>query len=117
MNIFEPTPGQLAEYEKWIAARPPAVAAVARRFQPWKLYRLPSGHRVTVYSFGEKPDGTVTLTVTVSGDFNLVTFERNVFGVNPDNLTECDLPAAGERLGALFNVAGWPTGPKQNEVN
>ncbi len=40
-----------------------------------------------------------TVTVAVSGEFNAVTFERQVFGVNPDDLDECDLPAKDEVTG------------------
>ena len=54
-----------------------------------------TGHRVTMYSYSE--NGTVTVNVT--GDYNVVVFERQVFGISPDDLEECDLPAPGEFLG------------------
>ena len=57
-----------------------------------------SGHRVTLYSYAE--DGTVT--VNVCGDWNVVTFERRVFGVSPDDLEECDVPDNDEPRGALL---------------
>lgn len=88
-----------AEWDAWVASRPPVVKDLAERFPPNRLYQLKSsGHRVVMYSYSE--DGTVT--VTVSGDYNLLTFERHVFGVKPDDLEECDLPAPGERLGVMF---------------
>jgi hypothetical protein len=75
------------------------VRAVAERFDIWTLYRLKSsGDRVMLQSF----DGDGTLTVAVSGKFNLVIAERQVFGVPPDDLEECDLPAPDEKLGALM---------------
>jgi len=100
-NVFEPTEEQQKNWAQWVAERPDNVRAVAERFLPWKLYRMRStGHRVTVYSLGEHPDGTVTLTVNVTGEFNLLSFERRVFGISPDDLEECDLPAKDEPLGS-----------------
>jgi hypothetical protein len=102
MNYGEPTAEQEAGWAAWVASRPPVVRAVAERFFPWKLYRLKSsGHRVTIHSFDE-PEGEtpVTLKVIVSGEFNLVAFERTVFGIAPDDLEECDLPDPDEPVGS-----------------
>lgn len=97
----EPTLTQEREWKKWVASRPVGVRAVASRFEPWSLYRLKStGHRVTVQSFGETEDGTVTLTVAVTGEFNKVLHERAVFGIDPNDLEPCNLPLPGEPLGA-----------------
>lgn len=101
-NIYEPTDEQERTYQEWLGSRPTHVRAVASKFRPWKLYRL-GKHRVTVYSFGEKHDGTITLTVNVRAEYNLVVFERSVFGVNPDDLVECDLPGSDEPVGTLFS--------------
>ncbi len=102
-RLVDPTPEQEAGYRAWVASRPPAVRAVAERFDPWSLYRMkPSGHRVTIASFGEGDHG-VTLTVTVSADYNLVMFERQVFGVHPDDLEPCDPPSAEEPVGAMLS--------------
>ncbi len=99
----EPTKKQEKGWKTWVQKRPPNVRAVAERFELWSLYRMaPTGSRVTIASFGEAEDGTVTLTVTISAQFNMVMFERNVFGVNPDDLTPCELPAADEPLGAMM---------------
>jgi hypothetical protein len=99
----EPTPQQKAGWREWVASRPPNVRAVAERFDPWSLYRLkPDGHRVTLYSLGEHEDGSVTVTVDVLGQFNLVPFERRVFGIPPGDLEPCDLPADGEPVGAVL---------------
>lgn len=100
---IEPTAGQIREWKKWVAKRPPHVRAVAEKFDPWTLYRMRStGHRVTLVSFGEAPDKTVTLTVAVLGRFNATAFERQVFGIDPADLTECDLPAPDEPVGAIL---------------
>lgn len=48
----------------------------------------PTGQRVTIYSYSE--DGTVTVNVT--GEYNLTMFDTQVFGINPDDLEPCELP-------------------------
>jgi hypothetical protein len=86
-------------WEEWVSGRPPVVQDLCRKLPPDLLYRMKStGHRVTVYSYGE--DGTVTVLVT--GDYNLVTFDREVFGIKPEDLEECDLPPEGEPLGTVL---------------
>jgi hypothetical protein len=103
--IFEPRREQIEGWKEFVGSRPPAVRAIAERFEPWRLYRMKStGHRVTVHSFSE-PDGVgrVTLTVNVLGTFNLVEFERQVFGVEPEDLEECELPGENEPVGAALS--------------
>lgn len=102
-RIYEPTPEQEAGYREWVASRPDVVRKVAEKFEPWSLYRMKNtGNRVTLVSFGEEENGGVSLTVNISADYNAITFERQVFGVSPDNLEPCDLPMPNEPLGALF---------------
>lgn len=109
--IFEPTDEQKTAWAEFVASRPDNVKAVAERFFPWILYRLKSsGHRVTLCSFGEHEDGTVTLTVNVTGEFNAVMFERSVFGISPDDLEECELPTEDESTGTLM-------GPQDVDAN
>jgi hypothetical protein len=94
----DPTPEQQAAWTSWLAARPPGIRAVASRFDPWTLYRLrDSGHRVTFLGCddGDPP----TVRVGVSAKWNLVGFERQVYGVRPEELVECDLPAPDEPVG------------------
>ena len=84
------------EWRRWVDSRPLAVRAIAERLRPNRLYRMKNtGQRVTMYSISE--NGTVTVDVT--GQFNLIDFERQVFGVDPNNLEECDLPASDEPVG------------------
>ena len=98
----EPTEHNIRGYTEWIATRPEAVQAVARRFDPWTLYRMKStGQRVCVIGFDEMEAGGVCVRVEVSGDFNFVTHERQVYGIDPDDLVECDLPTAAEITGSL----------------
>lgn len=91
----------IAAWREWVAECPPSVQKVCERIVPWKLYRMKStGHRVTVYSYDENMDGTITLKVDVTGTYNLVAFERRVFGVAPESIEECDLPSPDELLGS-----------------
>jgi len=93
-------------WKKWVESRPPLVLALCKKFPPNRLYKMTdSGHRVTIRSYSE--DGT--LTVNVTGEFNRVAFNRQVFGVQPKDLEECELPGDNELLGTIL------TDP--NEVN
>lgn len=99
MKITKPNESQLRAWKKWVKARPPAVRAIAERLDPWTLYRLkPTGQRVTLVSIYE--DGTVKVSIT--GQYNVIMFDRDVFGINPDDLEECDLPEPGEATGAVM---------------
>lgn len=102
-QFTESTSEQKAGWSQWVAERPDNVRKVAERFDPWTLYRMKdTNQRVTLYSFGEQADGGVTVTVNITGQFNLIAFDRQVFGVDPDDLEECDLPE-GEPLGEVLN--------------
>ena len=90
-------------WDRWVAERPAVIQEMCRRLPPNRLYRLKSsGHRVTIRSYCE--DGTVT--VYVAGEYNRVVFSRHVFGVDPNDLVECELPAPGEDLGDTCAEAG-----------
>lgn len=97
-RFIQPTPEQEKDWLKWVSERPTKVRKIAERFEPWSLYRLQGRERVTIYSFCE--DGTVT--VVVSKEWNLVTFERRVFDINPNDLVPCELPSNDEVVGALL---------------
>jgi len=85
-------------WSEWLAAQPPRIRALIARYPPNRLYRMADGKRVTIVAYRE--DGTVA--VDVSGEFNLVPFERSVFGVDPADLVECELPYADELVGVLM---------------
>ena len=92
-----------AAWEDWVSSRPPVVQDLCRRYPPDRLYSMkPPGQRVTLVSYSE--NGTVT--VDVSAQWNVVTFERQVFGVDPATLEECDLPADDEPTGAVLTAEG-----------
>lgn len=106
-RYFEPTQDQQDGFKAWIAERPASVQAIADKFPPWELFLLKtSNHRVFIRSFDEHTDGTVTLTVVVSGRFNLVMFERAVFGIKPEDLEPCDVPGPEEPIGAVLDHDG-----------
>mgnify|MGYP001186317957 CR=1 FL=1 len=99
-NWYEPTQQQVSDWAAWVAERPEGVRLVAEQFFPWKLYRLTgTDQRVTIQAFGENDNGPVTVRVAVRAKFNFVSFERDVFGIAPSDLVECDLPEPSERLG------------------
>lgn len=84
---------------EWVASRPPIVKAVCEKLPPDRLYRMKStGSRVTLYSYSE--DGTVTVDIT--GQYNAHMMDRQVFGIDPNDLEECDLPGPDEPLGTLL---------------
>jgi hypothetical protein len=98
--LKEFSPEEARDWDDFVASRPPAVADLCRRFPPNRLYRLKdTGHRVTISSYFEGG----TLKVFVGAEFNQVMFEREVFGISPDNLEECDLPEAAEPTGAAMS--------------
>ena len=96
MILEEYTPETQAKWDAWVATLPANVQEVAKRLPPNRLYLLKSsGHRVTLRSYND--NGSVSVDVT--GRFNRVIFGRTVFGVLPEDLEECDGPAAGEDVG------------------
>src|SRR5687767_7352121 len=97
---MQPSNEQLAGFANWYDERPQVIKDLIRELDMWTLYRLKeTGHRCTIYSYNE--DGTVSVAIT--GQFNLINFGRRVFGIKPEDLEECDLPAPGEPLGITMN--------------
>lgn len=95
-RTYEPTPKEFIEYTEWVATRPVVIREMAQRWNPWTLYRMKStGHRVLICSFYEDR----TLRVVVLAQYNLIGFERYVFGIDPDDLEECDLPGPDDPVG------------------
>ncbi len=98
-----PTPEQESGLAQWISERPPQVRVIMERLNFYELFKMKStGQRVIVHSVSE--DGTVT--VSVSAQFNAVLMERSVFGVDPDDLEPCELPAENEIVGAVLSQEG-----------
>lgn len=105
MKHTQPTAEQIRAWENWIVECPESIRAtiVRLRIDPWTLYRLKTtGQRVFILSFFESDTGDkVMCRVAVTGEFNLLTFERSVFGIDPEDLEECDLPEPDEPMGSL----------------
>lgn len=90
-------------WEEWVSTRPPVVQGLCRKYPPDRLYFLkPPGQRVTIVSYNE--NGTVT--VNVSAQWNCLVFEREVFGIDPNDLEECDLPRETDLTGAMLTEEG-----------
>jgi hypothetical protein len=80
-------------WQEWLESRPAKIREVAEKYPPWILYRIKGGSTCGIIaSYGEQEDGSVTVTVDVTGEFNLVIMDRSVFGIKPSDLEECDIP-------------------------
>lgn len=98
-KIIKWTEGQEKAWDSWVSTRPPIIKDLCKRFPPYKLYHLKSsGHRVTLHSYSENG----TITVNVSGEYNAVMFDRQVFGIKPEDLEECDMPRTDEAIGTVL---------------
>jgi hypothetical protein len=89
MIIHEFTEEQQTLWNEWIATRPACVRNMCEKLPANRLYLLKTtGQKVTIYSYSENE----TVTVDVMEEYNPgVLLERRVFGINPDDLEECDL--------------------------
>jgi hypothetical protein len=87
-KLGEMTPKQESDWLEWASERPIQIREICRRFRPDTLYRLkPTGQRGTIYSVSE--NGTVTMDF--HAEFNpLSCIGMQVFGLNPDDIEECD---------------------------
>ncbi len=93
------TDQQQIEWNKWVESRPPIIQDLCRRFPPYNLYKLEStGQRVTIYSYSE--DGT--LTVNITGEYNIVMFDRQVFGIKAKDIEECELLKDTDATGTIL---------------
>lgn len=89
------------EFASWASSRPQVVQDLIASHPPDRLYRIKSsGHRCTICSYNEHG----TITVNITGDYNCVLFDREVFGIDPKSLEECDLPAEHELLGTFLEI-------------
>lgn len=81
----------MLQWEAWLAERPPQVAAVAREYPLYKVYRDANGYDVWITAYDEHLDSdVVTVQILVCQALNphkLVLMDRRVFGVDPKTLT------------------------------
>ena len=89
---FHPT--QTAGWAAWVASRPKVIRDMIDKFNlhPTKVYLLKtSGLCVLVHSLQE--NGTISVNIVKEMNPQKVFMtERSVFGINPADLEECDLP-------------------------
>ncbi len=89
----------------WVKTRPPEIQELCRKLPPDRLYKMEStGNFVTIESYSESGN----VSVGVFKKYNpFIFFDRQVFGVDPDDLHECDLPNIdnSNSLRKLFDVA------------
>ncbi len=87
-------------WRRWVNSRPEVIQKMCKSHPPNLLYKLnTTGHRCRIYSYDENG----TMTVQVTGEYNVVAFARAVFGIKPEELVECDLPDDDEVVGELLN--------------
>lgn len=86
-------------WRRWVNSRPQVIQKMCKSHPPNRLYKMPSGHCCKIYSYDENG----TMTVNVTGEYNLVAFARSVFGMKPEELVECDLPNDDELVGEFLN--------------
>ena len=74
-----------AEWDEWVATRPPVVRALCEKFPPWLYYDMPeTGQVVIVQAYDENG----TMRVLMVGDRVSVPaiMQYEVFGVPPEDL-------------------------------
>lgn len=83
MKLKEITP----ELQTWIDSRPDVVKAVMTKYHPYATYRLAQNNQLCVIE-SVNEDGKVRIVV-----FDEITmmFSHSVFGIDPADLTECDV--------------------------
>lgn len=102
MAIVKPIK-DLTAFRAWVESRPGPVQKMIASHPPDRLYQMKStGQRCTLYSYAE--NGTVTVEIT--GEFNFVAFSRSVFGIDLNDLVECNLPPKDEVVGDVAEEAG-----------
>lgn len=99
-NIVEPTKEKILEISEWVKDRPQIIKDLCGKFSPFKLYYFSQNNcsaclnfKVTIHSY--KEDGT--LDVLVRRNFNIALEDSIITDVNPELLTECDLPTEEEQ--------------------
>lgn len=94
--IYEMSEEQKKIWTDWITERPQIIQDLAKRFEPNRLYRHKKTNRfVILSSFNE--DGTLIVKVLRAFN-NTIFFPRSVFGINPDDLEETELPEGIELM-------------------
>jgi hypothetical protein len=107
VNAFEFGESDAVQWREFKELMPSTLRAIAEQYPPNKLFLLkPFNRRVTVSGYADNG----TLDVMITGEFNRIFFARNVRGVEPHELEECDFPHPSEKLGDLS--AEWGMTPQ-----
>jgi len=78
--------GAEARWKEWYQDRPQIIQDLAKRFKPWKTYRMKeTGQSCRPLSFNE--NGTVTCHCWHD---DMPFSDVEVFGINPDNVEEIE---------------------------
>ena len=81
----------MAEWEAWLATRPPRVAAVARAYPAWKVYTMPDSAapraQYAIASYQEPLEDGAPVTLKVDR-YDGGEYTHTVFGVLPEDLQE-----------------------------
>lgn len=96
-------PTERADWKAWVAERAhlPLLVEATKRMPPGRLYR-DTETNLRGFPIAYSEDGTVRVAFT--GEYNLITFERQVFGIDPGRFVECDLPLDDEPLGVVLTT-------------
>ncbi len=82
-----PTAEQRAEWDIWVAGRPPEVRAICERLPPFHYYDMPNtGQIATIAAYAE--DGTVRVNIVGDRISIPAIAPLQVFGVSPDDLVK-----------------------------
>jgi len=99
-RLYEPSEKQKLMWQRWLADAPAAVREIAKRLDPWSMYRLKTT-RQRVVVLGINAEGK--LRVNVLGKYNLLVPRFAVGGIDPDELEECEPPGTEEPVGSLMS--------------
>ena len=88
-EIYKFSEEQEKLWEAWVAERPPVIKAMAERLLPNRVYKLTTTEQICIPTAFHEDN---TVKVAVLRALNNRIFSVSVFGINPDDLVECDLP-------------------------
>jgi hypothetical protein len=92
-QFFEHNDEQKTGWKAWVSERPESVQKLARKFPITHLFRLKTtGQFVAPIAYSES--GTIRVMVYSRFNRHLIQpYDLEVFGINPDDLEECEFPA------------------------
>ncbi len=96
-KYYELTPGQAESWAHWVETRPKVLQDVCKKIKPNVVYKLGEANRLVIlHSFNiNRVTQIVTCVLIVPQELQQDKFVLNTYvvnGVDPDDLTEADLP-------------------------